>query len=95
VRAVRDSDGKVALHEGTLEDITDRKVAEKEVQFLAYCDVLTGLPNRTLLQDRLGKALAGSRRRKDKVAVLFLDVDRFKSSTTHLATHSAICCCGT
>lgn len=78
VRAVRDSDGKVALHEGTLEDITDRKVAEKEVKFLAYCDVLTGLPNRTLLQDRLGKALAGSRRRKDKVAVLFLDVDRFK-----------------
>ncbi|HXW89788.1 MAG TPA: EAL domain-containing protein [Terriglobales bacterium] len=78
VRAVRDSDGKVALHEGTLEDITDRKAAEKQVKFLAYCDVLTGLPNRTLLQDRLGKALAGSRRRKDTVALLFLDLDRFK-----------------
>ncbi len=78
VRAVRDRDGKIVLHEGTLEDITDRKVAENRVKFLAYYDVLTGLPNRTLLQDRLDKALAGSRRRKDKVAVLFLDLDRFK-----------------
>jgi diguanylate cyclase (GGDEF)-like protein/PAS domain S-box-containing protein len=78
VRAVRDRDGKVVLHEGTLEDITDRKVAEDRVRFLAYYDVLTELPNRTLLKDRLDKALAGSRRRKDKVAVLFLDLDRFK-----------------
>lgn len=78
MRAVRDSDGKIVLHEGTLEDITDRKVAENQVQFLAYYDALTELPNRTLLRDRLGKALAGSRRRKDKVAVLFLDLDRFK-----------------
>jgi len=78
MRAVRDCDGKVVLHEGTIEDITDRKVAENQVRFLAYYDVLTALPNRTLLQDRLGKALAGSRRRKDKVALLFLDLDRFK-----------------
>jgi diguanylate cyclase (GGDEF)-like protein/PAS domain S-box-containing protein len=78
VRAVRDVDGKVALHEGTLEDITDRKAAENEVKVLAYCDVLTGLPNRSLLLDRLGKALASSRRRKEAVALLFLDLDRFK-----------------
>jgi len=78
VRAVCDSGGKIVLYEGTLEDITDRKVAENQVQFLAYYDALTELPNRTLLRDRLGKALAGSRRRKDKVAVLFLDLDRFK-----------------
>jgi diguanylate cyclase (GGDEF)-like protein len=45
---------------------------------LAYYDALTGLPNRTLLQDRLAKALAGARRRKDKAAILFLDLDRFK-----------------
>ena len=78
MRAVRDGDGKTVLHEGTLEDITHRKVAETRVQYLAYYDALTELPNRTLLQDRLSKALAGSRRRQDKVALLFLDLDRFK-----------------
>jgi diguanylate cyclase (GGDEF)-like protein len=62
----------------TVRDITDRKVAEQRVQFLAYSDALTGLPNRTLLLDRLTKALASARRRKDKVALLFLDLDRFK-----------------
>jgi diguanylate cyclase (GGDEF)-like protein/PAS domain S-box-containing protein len=61
------------------QDITQRKAAEKQVQFLAYYDALTGLPNRTLLQDRLSKALAGARRRKDKVALLFLDLDGFKT----------------
>src|ERR1035437_1132928 len=60
------------------QDITKRKRAEERVQYLAYYDALTGLPNRTLLQDRLAKALAGARRRKDKVAILFLDLDRFK-----------------
>jgi diguanylate cyclase (GGDEF)-like protein/PAS domain S-box-containing protein len=79
LRAVRDAGGKVALHEGTVEDITDRKVAEERVQYLAYYDALTGLPNRTLLHDRLSKALAGARRQKDKVALLFLDLDRFKN----------------
>jgi diguanylate cyclase (GGDEF)-like protein/PAS domain S-box-containing protein len=78
LRAVRDAGGNIMLHEGIIEDITDRKVAEERVQFLAYYDALTELPNRTLLQDRLAKALAGARRRKDKVALLFLDLDRFK-----------------
>jgi diguanylate cyclase (GGDEF)-like protein/PAS domain S-box-containing protein len=67
-----------ALLEGALIDITDRKVAEDRVRFLAYYDSLTGLANRSLLQDRLGKALASARRHHEKVAVLFLDLDRFK-----------------
>lgn len=67
------------LIEGGLVDITDRKLAEERIQFLAYYDSLTGLPNRTLLQDRLSKALAGAKRHKDKVGVLFLDLDRFKN----------------
>jgi diguanylate cyclase (GGDEF)-like protein/PAS domain S-box-containing protein len=62
----------------TVRDITDRKAAEERVRYLAYYDALTGLPNRTLLQDRLEKALASARRRKDKLALLFLDLDRFK-----------------
>jgi diguanylate cyclase (GGDEF)-like protein len=62
----------------TFDNITDRKVAEERIQFLAYYDALTGLPNRTLLQDRLLNALADARRQKCKVALLFLDLDRFK-----------------
>jgi diguanylate cyclase (GGDEF)-like protein len=59
-------------------DITDRKRAEERIHFLAYYDALTALPNRSLLQDRLGKALAIARRRREKVALLFLDLDHFK-----------------
>jgi diguanylate cyclase (GGDEF)-like protein/PAS domain S-box-containing protein len=78
LRAVRDDCGTVTLLEGTVEDITDRKRAEERIQLLAYYDALTGLPNRTLLQDRLGQALASAQRRDEKVALLFLDLDRFK-----------------
>jgi diguanylate cyclase (GGDEF)-like protein/PAS domain S-box-containing protein len=60
-------------------DITDRKVAEERIQYLAYYDALTGLPNRILLHDRLTKTLAGARRQKDRVALLFLDLDGFKN----------------
>jgi diguanylate cyclase (GGDEF)-like protein/PAS domain S-box-containing protein len=62
----------------TIRNISERKLAEQRVQFLAFFDALTGLPNRTLFQDRLTKALASARRQKDKVALLFLDLDRFK-----------------
>ncbi len=62
----------------TVRDISDRKLAEKRIQFLAYYDALTGLPNRTLLKDRVTKALAAARRQEHKVALLFLDLDRFK-----------------
>ena len=78
LRAVPDAEGKIALYEGTVEDITDRKAAEERIQYLAYHDALTELPNRILLQDRLAKALASARRHKDRVALLFLDLDRFK-----------------
>ena len=59
-------------------DITARKLAEEKVQFLAYYDTLTGLPNRTLFQDRLTKAIAGARRENCKLALFFLDLDGFK-----------------
>jgi diguanylate cyclase (GGDEF)-like protein/PAS domain S-box-containing protein len=73
-----DSNGRYRGRIWYFRDITDRRVAEDRVQYLAYYDALTGLPNRTLLQDRLTKALAGARRYKHKVALLFLDLDRFK-----------------
>src|ERR1035437_8417757 len=78
ISLVDDNSGVGGIIEGTLVDITERKVAEERVQYLAYYDGLTGLPNRTLLQDRLTKALASARRQKCKVALLFLDLDRFK-----------------
>ncbi|MGA9670374.1 MAG: EAL domain-containing protein, partial [Terracidiphilus sp.] len=78
VRSINQSDNGPAIIEGGLVDITDRKAAESQVQYLAYYDSLTALPNRSLLKDRLGNALAAARRHKEKVAVLFLDLDRFK-----------------
>ena len=61
-----------------LEDISDRKHMEDELVRMAGHDALTGLPNRVLLQDRLGKALARARRQEQQVAVMYLDLDRFK-----------------
>jgi diguanylate cyclase (GGDEF)-like protein/PAS domain S-box-containing protein len=59
-------------------DITDRKQAEQEIQQLAYFDTLTGLPNRTLLTDRIRQALARSERDTLQAAIIFLDLDLFK-----------------
>jgi diguanylate cyclase (GGDEF)-like protein len=56
----------------------DARIAAEQVQFLAFYDALTGLPNRRLLQDRLNQALASARRQKNKLGLLFLDLDRFK-----------------
>jgi diguanylate cyclase (GGDEF)-like protein/PAS domain S-box-containing protein len=77
-RAFYDESGRTTRMAGIAMDITASKVAEEQIQYLAYYDALTGLPNRTLLQDRLATALAIARRQKHKVAILFFDLDRFK-----------------
>ncbi len=64
--------------EGTIVDITDRKLAEERVQHQAYHDFLTDLPNRLLFGDRLELAIAHASRSGKKLAVLFLDLDHFK-----------------
>jgi diguanylate cyclase (GGDEF)-like protein/PAS domain S-box-containing protein len=79
VRAVADSEGGGFYLEGTVQDISERKAAEARVHFLAYHDDLTGLPNRVLFEDRLAQALANARRRQERVAVLWLDLDNFKT----------------
>jgi diguanylate cyclase (GGDEF)-like protein len=64
---------------GIIRDITDRKRTEEKILQLAYHDSLTGLPNRRLLIDRLKQVLSRDRREKKHAAVLFLDLDKFKS----------------
>jgi len=62
-----------------VQDITERKQMENTIRQMAYYDSLTGLPNRNLLNDRLAVALANSSRNNQKVAILFLDLDHFKT----------------
>ena len=64
---------------GIARDISARKQAETMMRFQAYHDLLTGLPNRTLFRDRLALAITHAKRNNSKVAVMFLDLDRFKS----------------
>jgi diguanylate cyclase (GGDEF)-like protein/PAS domain S-box-containing protein len=64
--------------EGTIIDITDRKTATEQMEYQAYHDVLTGLPNRLLFRDRIGVALAHAKRHRTAAAVMFLDLDQFK-----------------
>ncbi|PKO90924.1 MAG: two-component system response regulator [Betaproteobacteria bacterium HGW-Betaproteobacteria-10] len=63
---------------GFARDITERKRAEETINFQAFHDLLTGLPNRTLFMDRLELALPQAKRRNQRVGVMFLDLDRFK-----------------
>ena len=64
--------------EGTLIDITDRKHAQEQMEYQAYHDALTGLPNRLLFRDRITVALAHAKRNQRVSAVMFLDLDQFK-----------------
>ncbi|HXH40353.1 MAG TPA: EAL domain-containing protein, partial [Thermoanaerobaculia bacterium] len=64
--------------EGTIVDITDRKTAQEQMEYQAYHDALTSLPNRLLFRDRIEIALAHSKRHRTAAAVMFLDLDQFK-----------------
>jgi diguanylate cyclase (GGDEF)-like protein/PAS domain S-box-containing protein len=64
---------------GVSQDVSDRKRHEEEVQFLAYHDTLTGLPNRRLLDDRLRQAVYSAQRRDTRLAVMVIDLDHFKN----------------
>ncbi|HMN01753.1 putative bifunctional diguanylate cyclase/phosphodiesterase [Geobacter anodireducens] len=79
VAPVRDRDGAVTNYIGIMNDISDQRRYEEQLVYQANHDPLTGLPNRNLLQDRLGQALAlESSRRRNPIGVMFLDLDNFK-----------------
>ncbi len=84
----REPDGRLRYVTGVSRDLTERKAAEERLQFAATHDWLTSLPNRALLLDRLGHALARARRSGRAVAVLFCDLDNFKDVNDSLG-HSA------
>jgi PAS domain S-box/diguanylate cyclase (GGDEF) domain len=85
---IQDAAGDHSFHVVVLSDITEQKRAEQELLYLANYDPLTGLPNRALLSERLARAIVRARREGGRVAVLFLDLDRFKDVNDSLG-HTA------
>jgi diguanylate cyclase (GGDEF)-like protein/PAS domain S-box-containing protein len=79
ISAVHDDDGRLTNYIAIFSDISERKAAEEQLQFMAYHDPLTRLPNRFLLRDRFNQAIAIAGRDSSFVALLFLDLDQFKT----------------
>jgi diguanylate cyclase (GGDEF)-like protein/PAS domain S-box-containing protein len=77
-RAVLDHDGRVLHYEGTVEDITERHLYQARIEQQANYDTLTGLANRSLLNDRLEQAILQAASYGARLAVVFIDLDRFK-----------------
>jgi len=79
ITAVKDEGGQVTHYVGSFTDISERKKAEEEINHLAFYDPLTQLPNRRLLLDRLKQAVTSSVRNEKYGALLFIDLDNFKT----------------
>ncbi|QJR14300.1 bifunctional diguanylate cyclase/phosphodiesterase [Usitatibacter palustris] len=75
----RGPNGRAISVVGVAMDITERKIAEQRIAHMAHHDALTGLPNRVLLHDRIRQAIAQAHRSSAQLAVLFIDLDRFKT----------------
>jgi diguanylate cyclase (GGDEF)-like protein/PAS domain S-box-containing protein len=86
-RVITDDGGTLQGYEGTVEDITDRKLYQSRIEQQANFDPLTGLANRSLLQDRLRQAILTAASFSTRLAVVFIDLDRFKFINDSLGHH--------
>ncbi|MET0051019.1 MAG: diguanylate cyclase [Candidatus Thiodiazotropha sp.] len=88
ISAIRNPENEVTHYIASYTDISERKAAEARIEFIAHHDVLTGLFNRYSLEERLEQSLLAARRNKEKVAVMFIDMDRFKNINDSLGHHT-------
>ena len=79
INAIKDKNGMTTQYASVFYDITEIKRGEEEIQYRAYHDALTGLPNRALFLDRLKQTVARAKRDKSRFGVLFIDLDNFKN----------------
>ncbi len=79
ISTILDKEGEVENYIALFSDITETKLISERVEFLAHHDALTALPNRVLFQDRMHQSIVNAERQKSKVALLYLDIDHFKS----------------
>ena len=79
INSVKNDEGEVSNYVSIFSDITAIKSSQRRIEFLATHDELTGLPNRSLLVDRLKHALSQAKRQEQRIAVLFIDLDNFKN----------------
>jgi two-component system CheB/CheR fusion protein len=87
ITSVTDKAGKLIQYIGVLTDISMLKESQQKINFLANHDTLTGLPNRSLFTDRLEHALEKAKRHNSNLAILFVDLDRFKVINDGLGHH--------
>jgi len=87
ITAVKNQEGKITQYVSTLTDISERKESEERINKLAFFDPLTQLPNRRLLQERLEQAIASSHRQHTLGALLFIDLDDFKTLNDNRGHH--------
>lgn len=84
---ITDAQGEMLGTTGFAQDITERKNAEEQIRHLAHYDTLTALPNRTLFSDRLRHELASAKRDNTRIALMFIDLDKFKPINDELGHH--------
>ncbi|MBL0711345.1 MAG: EAL domain-containing protein [Colwellia sp.] len=81
---IKDDAGKVIRMLGIIQDVTEKHLSQKKIQYLAYYDSLTDLPNRILFCDQLDQAIKLANQRKKSVAILMIDIDRFSNINASL-----------